>query len=149
MTDGVIRLRVATIQDADLLLDWRNDSETRRASHNTKIVTKEQHESWLKRALNDPTRKLLIAEEDGIPVGTVRAELTAGIYELSWTLSPDARGHGLAKRMVAELAGQISDPIRAEVKCGNVASAKIAEYAGMEFDRNDNGVLHYRRGALK
>ena len=145
MKSNVIRLRPVTIQDADLLLDWRNDPETRNASHNTEIVQREEHISWLTRTLNNPSRQLFIAEEKEVPVGTVRADFADGVYELSWTVAPDARGRGVGTRMVAQLANQIPVPIRAEVKSGNTASARIAEHAGMKFDREVDGVLHFRR----
>jgi RimJ/RimL family protein N-acetyltransferase len=144
-----ISLRPATAQDADLLLEWRNDPETRKASHNTSEVQRDEHISWLSRTLNNPGRRLYVAEENGVPVGTVRADLSEGVWELSWTVSPNARGRGVAKRMVAVLVQQISEPVRAEVKAGNIASARIAEHAGMEFERETNGVLHYKRAALK
>ena len=89
-----------------------------------------------------------VGEEDGVPVGTIRADTSGGVWELSWTVAANARGQGLAKQMVALLAHQIPEPIRAEVKVGNIASARIAEQAGMEFDREEDGVLHYRRAAL-
>ena len=144
-----ITLRSATIEDADVLLEWRNDPETRKASHNTAEVQRDEHISWLSRTLMNPNRKLLVAEENGGPVGTVRADYSEGVWELSWTVSPKARGRGVAKRMVALLAHKISEPIRAEVKAGNTTSARIAEYAGMEFDRETDGVRHYRRGVLR
>ncbi len=101
------------------------------------------------KTVNDANRRLFVAEENGVPVGTVRADLSDGVYELSWTVAPNARGRGVGKRMVALLASQISAPIRAEVKAGNSSSIRIAEYVGMQYDREDNGVLHYRRAALK
>lgn len=140
-----IKLRSATIRDADLLLEWRNDAETRKASHNMDEVQRDQHISWLSRTLDNRDRRLFVAEENGVPVGTVRADLSDGVWELSWTTAPSARGRGLAKRMVFLLAQQIPEPIRAEVKAGNIASARVAEHAGMEFDREAEGVLHYRR----
>lgn len=143
-----ISLRPAIINDADLLLEWRNDPETRRASHNTAEVQWGEHVSWLSRTLSNPNRRLYVVEEDSTPVGTVRADLSEGVWELSWTVSPHARGRRIAKRMVAVLAQQISEPIRAEVKAGNMASTRIAEHAGMEFERETNGVLHYKRTAL-
>ncbi|HSP07591.1 MAG TPA: GNAT family N-acetyltransferase [Acidobacteriota bacterium] len=144
-----ITLRSATIEDADLLLEWRNDPQTRKSSHNTAEVQRDEHISWLTKTLNNTHRRLFVAEENGVPVGTVRADFSDGVYELSWTVAPNARGHGVAKRMVALAARQISEPIRAEVRAGNIASARIAEHAGMEFDREADGVLHYRRAALK
>jgi RimJ/RimL family protein N-acetyltransferase len=143
-----ITLRPATIDDADMLLEWRNDPETRKASHNTDHVQRDDHISWLSRTLGNPNRRLYVAEENGSPIGTVRADLADGVWELSWTVSPKARGRGVAKRMVAVLATKISEPIRAEVKTGNIASARIAEHAGMAFERETDGVLHYKRSAL-
>ncbi|MGA1825264.1 MAG: GNAT family N-acetyltransferase [bacterium] len=144
-----ITLRSATMQDADLLLEWRNDPETRKASHNTAEVQRDEHISWLTKTLNNANRRLFVAEENGAPIGTVRADLSEGVWELSWTVAPNARGRGVAKRMVALLAHQIPEPIRAEVKAENMASARIAIHAGMKFDRTEDGVLHYRRTALK
>ena len=143
-----ITLRPATIEDADILLKWRNDPETRKASHNMAKVQSSDHVSWLSRTLKNPDRRLYVAEENGDPVGTVRADYADGVWELSWTVSPRARGRGVAKRMVAILANEISEPIRAEVKTGNISSARIAEHAGMVFERETDGILHYRRAAL-
>ncbi len=143
-----IVLRVATMEDADLLLAWRNDPTTRAASHNTAEISRSEHLAWLVATLDDPNRRLLIAEHRGVPVGTVRADLSAGVWELSWTTAPQARGRGLTKQMVALLSRQISDPIRAEVKVGNIASARIAEHAGMQLESEADGILHYRRDAL-
>lgn len=144
-----ISLRLATIKDADLLFRWRNDLETRNASRSTAIIKFDEHLLWLSQTLSNPNRKLYVAEENRVPVGTVRADLTQGVWELSWTVSPDARGQGVGKRMVAELAKQIFEPIRAEVKSGNHASIQIAKYAGMEIQSESNGILNYYRAALK
>ena len=143
-----ISLRPATPADAELLLEWRNDPATRAASHNTAEVSRDDHIDWLSASLANPARRLQIAESAGRPVGTVRADLADGVWELSWTVSPEARGRGIASRMVTAVAEQISGPIRAEVKSGNDASARIAEHAGMSFEREENGVLHFARAAL-
>ena len=144
-----ITLRPATIEDADMLLDWRNDPETRKSSHSTLEVSKEEHVAWLSKTLGNANRKLLVAENNGAPVGTVRADFAEGVWELSWTVAPNSRGQGLAKLMVVLLASEISEPIRAEVKAINIASARIAEHAGMSFDREVEGILHYSREASK
>ena len=142
-------LRFAEFADAKLLLQWRNDEKTRSLSHNTGIITLEQHISWLKKVLSDSNRKLFVAEENGTPVGTVRADFDENIWELSWTVAPAFRGRGVAKAMVSLLASQISEPIRAEVKSGNIASVKVAENAGMSFEREEKGILHFMRGSLQ
>jgi len=54
----------------------------------------------------------------------------------------------VGKAMVSQLAKGIPESIRAEIKTGNVASIRIAEDAGMAFEREEKGVLHYRRDAV-
>ena len=99
----------------------------------------------LPKKIVDDDCRLLIAENDDFPVGTVRADLADGVYELSWTVAPGARGRGFGKQMVAMLANQIDQPIRAEIKTGNESSVRIAQYAGMRLDREVDGVLHFKR----
>lgn len=140
-----ISLRRASMDDLEVLREWRNDPLTREASHNKNEVTREEHEQWLKATLSNPNRQLYVAEENGIPVGTVRADFSDGSYELSWTVTPKVRGRGIAKRMVAQLASQIKDTVRAEIKVGNTASARIAENCGMKFEYEKDGVMYYRR----
>jgi len=143
-----IQLRLATKNDAELLFTWRNDIETRRASHNMTPVEPDSHIAWLLDVLEDPHRRLMIAEEKGVPVGTVRADFSLDGWELSWTVSPLARGRGVAKKMVVEIASEIKDPIRAEVKVGNRGSAKIARYAGMHLERKSDGILYFQRDKI-
>ncbi|MDB5888528.1 MAG: GCN5-like N-acetyltransferase, partial [Rhodocyclales bacterium] len=56
-----IVLRPATLQDAALLLDWRNDPLTRLSSHSADEIPLDEHLAWLNRILGDPLRQLLIA----------------------------------------------------------------------------------------
>ena len=144
MSDG-IKLRSARMSDADLLLSWKNDLETREASHGSDEISRDDHIKWLSKTLENPSRKLLIAEESGVPVGTVRADFADGVWELSWTTSPSSRGRKVAKRMVKQMAEKISEPIRAEIKPTNLASINVAEYAGMVFKKEIDGVAHYSR----
>ncbi len=150
--DKDITLKLATMEDADILLEWRNDPKTKEASYNMEDIKKENHLIWLSKIINDPSRTLFIAwkkiGEAKIAVGTVRADYdkTNDAYELSWTVAPDARRKGIGKKIVATIANILSDRnIKAKIKQGNFASKAIAKYAGMIFRYNDNGILHYFR----
>ena len=141
---AVVALRLAALQDADLLLAWRNDPQTRSASHDNNEIALTQHLSWLTELLGDSSRRLFIAEQGGVAIGSVRADKGAdGTTELSWTVAPDARGQGLGRRMLAALLEEICGPVRAEVKVGNLASMRIAESAGLRLICEEQGVLHY------
>ena len=146
MTNHRLRLRPATEDDARLLFDWRNDPQTRSASLNTGALVYEDHFDWLKQALSNPSRQILIGEleETGEALGTVRLDQSAESTQLSWTVAPEARGKGFAKIMVQMAVAGLSGVVCAEVKAGNLASQKVAEYAGLQLDHQAGGILYYR-----
>lgn len=145
MTKQNLSLRPAILEDAETLLKWRNDEATIKASHVDTKVELEQHIKWLETTLLNQNRQLYIAEKNGISIGTVRADYDNGIYELSWTVAQEARGQGIGKQMVNLLAKRIKEPIRVEIKKGNEASFKIANFLGMKLVKIDStGVLHYQ-----
>lgn len=138
-------LRAATPADARVLYEWRNDPSTRQGMHSTAQFDYASHCAWLTRSLNIETRRIYIAEVDGTPVGTVRTDLVGGMTEFSWTISPEHRGRGFGKQMVALAVALVEGPIHVEVKSGNVASARIAEEVGLRREREENGVIHFFR----
>lgn len=140
-----IRLRPATLADADLLLAWRNDPATRAASRDGGEVARPTHLEWLAATLASESRQLYVCEQDGRPVGTLRCDWSGGECELSWTVAPEARGRGIGQRCVALLAAEIAAPLRATVKAGNDASARIAMAAGMVLEGREGDLLRFRR----
>lgn len=144
MADELL-LRPARIDDSEILLVWRNDPAVRQASHDRSEIELHAHQIWLRENLDNPDRRIFIAERDGIPVGTVRSDFDGDTYELSWTVAPEVREQGIGKTMVALLAVQIEGPIRAEVRIGNVASVRIAEHVGMKLESVEEGIQHFRR----
>lgn len=137
-----MNLRKASMGDAQILFDWRNDPVTRAASHQGAPLVYEEHVEWLNRTLANNRRRLYVVELDGAAVGTLRADL-GDVTELSWTVAPQHRGRGLGTRIV-QAALAMHSPARAEIKAGNVASIRIAERAGMRLEKVEGGVLHYR-----
>lgn len=140
-----VHLRPVTMKDWEILLQWRNDTETRNNSHHIELVGEEEHKVWLESVLSNNNRQMYLALEYDTPVGVVRADFDKDndVYELSWTVSPDMRGKGIGKIIVKILAQKLNYRIRAEVKKNNTASVKIAEYAGMTLQKEENGTLHY------
>lgn len=131
----MLTLRPTTLKDAELLLSWRNDPDTRRQSRNTGEAELTGHIAWLTKSLTMPSRKLFIAEDDGTPVGTVRADDdTDGSTEVSYTVAPSARGKGYGKCMVTQFAEEQlgGRKLKAEIKKGgNEASEGIARALGL------------------
>lgn len=130
----MLSLRPATFKDAELLLTWRNDLESRRQSQDDAPISLEHHIAWLTTSLAMPGRKLYIAEHDGTPIGTVRSDAGEdGAVELSWTIAPSERGKGFGKIMVTQFVREKHPgaQLRASIRKGNVASEKIAHALGL------------------
>lgn len=151
--DGVT-LRPATSDDADLLLEWRNDPVTREMSLSSDVVTPEGHAAWLAASLGSQERRLFIANADGRPVGQVRLDARgAGSYEISITIAPAARGRGLAARALfaAEEEARARGNVRLEATIrpenqASVAAFKRAGYYGFaRATRGGTDVLRCER----
>ncbi len=136
---GEVRLRPATIADAELLFTWRNDPLTRAQSIRTEPIEWESHLAWLAASLQNPDRQLFIAEQTAqgkqatVLLGTVRADKIDENYELSWTVAPEQRGKGWGKKMVAALIAALPAGVtyQAVVLNTNPASERIAAGLGM------------------
>jgi spore coat polysaccharide biosynthesis predicted glycosyltransferase SpsG/L-amino acid N-acyltransferase YncA len=99
--DSSMSVRDATLADARLLLDWRNDPATRAASRASAEVTVAEHAAWLESSLAREDRLLLVAEDGAGPVGTVRWDRRAEReWEVSITVAPARRGLGLARPLL-------------------------------------------------
>jgi RimJ/RimL family protein N-acetyltransferase len=132
-----MRLRKATMDDAEHLFQWRNDPVTRAASINRDPVAWHDHLAWLEASLANPLREILIAE-DGVPLGTVRLDKDLRT-EVSITLAPAARGHGQATSLIA-LATQTKGPFVARIRPDNPASRRAFQKAGFQFTHHAEGM---------
>lgn len=132
-----MRLRKATMDDAERLFHWRNDPVTRAASINRDPVAWHDHLAWLEASLTNPLREILIAE-DGVPLGTVRLDKDLRT-EVSITLAPAARGHGQATSLIA-LATQTKGPFVARIRPDNPASRRAFQKAGFQFTHHAEGM---------
>lgn len=138
-----MRIRPVTIDDAQLLLAWRNDPDSRAASRNTHMVDPAEHQAWMTASLQQPEALLVIAEDDdGGPVGHVRFTPGADGYEVSIVLAPDQRGKGQG-RAVLQAAQEVffatypDQPIRAFVRGDNLASHRLFRGAGYVLTDSD------------
>jgi predicted dehydrogenase/RimJ/RimL family protein N-acetyltransferase len=154
MLAPAVTLRAAGADDADRLLAWRNDSETRRWSRSSHEITPAEHASWLEGVLAEPLTQLWVAESSESPIGSVRVSLgTDGTAELHIALAPEARGQGLGAAVLVQAAARaLAEPgisaLCAHVKPGHAASLRAFARAG--FDRagtDDDGLLRLDRAA--
>jgi RimJ/RimL family protein N-acetyltransferase len=130
----MLSLRMANQDDANLLFQWRNDEQTRKACPDDRPIEWNEHLDWLERSLQNPKRKILIVEFARMPVGMVRFDFEGPEAEVSWTVAPPWRRCGIGKEMVRMAVGllPLTCPVYARIKPDNVASIKIAEAAYLE-----------------
>ncbi|MFB7889109.1 GNAT family N-acetyltransferase [Cellulosimicrobium cellulans] len=145
LSPGGLVARRATGDDALVLLRWRNDPSVRAVSRSSEPVPWRSHRTWLAQVLDDPGRRLYVVEHADVRVGTVRFDRRdEGEWEVSITLSPEARGHGLAGAVlaVAEDAFAAEEPaatLVAAILPDNAPSQRLFVRAGYAHvpDRRD------------
>lgn len=122
-----------------MLFEWANDPATRAASFDTAPIPWETHVAWLDRKLASSDCRVYILSlerERERPVGVVRFDGVLGEQaDISVTVAPEARGRGLASRLLdasvkALLESTPVRRVRAYVKPGNEASRRAFERAG-------------------
>jgi spore coat polysaccharide biosynthesis predicted glycosyltransferase SpsG/RimJ/RimL family protein N-acetyltransferase len=130
-----LTVREVAESDAALLLEWRNDPETLTWSRGHQPVPESVHRAWLRGALADPDRLLLIVASDH-PIGTVRFDrVDSDEWEVSITVAPKDRGKGLAGRLLMLGEGALrarhgEARILANVHADNAASLTLFHHAG-------------------
>lgn len=100
------RAREATVDDASVLFDWRNDPSVRSVSRTGDELRWGPHFEWVQQTVTRQDRTLLVIEQGNRPVGTVRFDRLGGepdrFWEVSITVSPAMRGKGMAGAILAE-----------------------------------------------
>ncbi len=131
-----VTIRKARIEDATLLLSWRNDSRTRRFSHRDRELELDEHLEWMERTIARSDTDLLIASLDGVPVGCLRFDRQGERALVSIYLDPDRQGGGLGLSALNAALGWLSHTnptIRftdADVRAGNDVSHGLFTAAG-------------------
>lgn len=134
----MLRLRLATKEDCDLLFEWANDAECRRNSFSQEKIEYENHVKWFHNRLQDKECNLLIAVEDTTEVGMLRLDYNQKYAVISYSVAADKRkkGYGkkilqLAENYVREYKTNIQILI-GEVKPENLVSMHRFEELGYE-----------------
>jgi UDP-2,4-diacetamido-2,4,6-trideoxy-beta-L-altropyranose hydrolase len=127
-------LRRATLNDARLLFDWRNESLVREMSYDDSPIKWDAHLRWFKTKLADREAEIYIGDIEGLPVGQVRLDFHGDEAAVSYSVDSDMRGLGFGKALI-EKAVRASHRVpangfRAQVKAENAASKKVFQRLG-------------------
>jgi UDP-2,4-diacetamido-2,4,6-trideoxy-beta-L-altropyranose hydrolase len=131
-----LRLRVATVDDRQLLFRWANDPVVRHNSFHATAITWEEHCAWFTAKLQDPACLMFIALlDDGQPLGVVRFDMQRHSATVSVSIAAEFRGRGVGGRLIrkaceALLAIRPISRVNAYIKKDNVASQHVFAKAG-------------------
>jgi UDP-2,4-diacetamido-2,4,6-trideoxy-beta-L-altropyranose hydrolase len=131
-----LRLRPVRQKDCRLLWEWANDPVVRAASFSSEFIPWEDHESWFRTKLSDPTcHYFILLSEEGIPIGQVRFDTSGDEAEGNVSIAPDFRGRGygaLGIRIASERLFRETavSRIYAHIKPDNNASIQAFTEAG-------------------
>ncbi len=140
-----LSLRQASTLDLQNLFDLRNHSQVREQSHDSDIISFEEHQDWFRKALENNSKQILIAQKKSDFIGMVRLDFIDGAYLMSWAVHPEFQGCGFGKEMVSIVSKTVDNTLRAEIKQDNFSSIKIAEYIGMKLINKIEGILFYQK----
>lgn len=148
-----ISLRKVEWADADLLFEWRNDSEARKNSFNTTNIEYTEHKRWFKNCIQDETIDVYICCLEGEPVGQIRLNYNNETAVISYSIASKHRGQGfgvvIIKLIEAEVIATRLDItfLLGSVKRDNIASQRIFEECGYdkELIEDEKEYLNYRK----
>tara|TARA_B100000212_G_C27316175_1_gene508030 strand:- start:680 stop:1135 length:456 start_codon:yes stop_codon:yes gene_type:complete len=148
----MIHSRLATIEDSDELLNWRNDVVTRNSFFNKKVINKIDHEKWFKKILSSKTSIVVILFEDHDKIGVVRYDLIKKLINVSININPLFRQKGYGSKMLIESEPHIhknscfkKDKIIAKIIKENIASVKVFKKAGYQLESEEKRYFIYAK----
>jgi RimJ/RimL family protein N-acetyltransferase len=143
---GQHALRLATIDDAAAIWDWRNSipSEHLIADRHPSI---QEHLSWFEHALLDPKRRLYVSGTP--PIAHLRLDLSdANTAAVSIVLDPSVRGQGVGQRLLASMTDLGRDAginvLTAQVYFENAASVALFSKAGYTQSGPTDGLCNFK-----
>jgi len=130
-----LTLRKANKNDEKLLFNWVNDTSVRRWSFNNKKISLDEHKVWFQQKLADKSVLIWILEVSKMPAGMVRLGKERNHIVLSYLISRQLQGRGLASKMLKMAMNEVKShwqniKVFAYSLPENIASIKSLERAG-------------------
>jgi RimJ/RimL family protein N-acetyltransferase len=150
--DTPLHARLARPEDEDILLEWANDTVTRKHAFSPAPIPAQAHHEWFRQQLaNVAGCRLFIVEAAGdIPIGQVRFTLRSCSWEVHYALASAFRGRQLGVRFLGTALERFradcpDSDICGRVKNSNPASSAVLESLGFTADRRDVDQIVYRQ----
>ena len=143
-----ICLRDATINDQQMIFEWRNIDALVALSSKQKKVTLQEHQQWFKKKIEDSNCKLLIIQLGNKSIGLIRLELEQGEGKITIYLIPGYEGQGFGYEALSQMIDNCPDACEsylAEVQSKNIPSQKLFQKLGFfKVSESDAFILYNR-----
>ena len=138
-------LREVKISDWKVLLEWRNDKNTRQNSFNSDLISVSEHKEFIKNTITNTNRTQFILEYNEIPVGTIREDkLEKDEFGLSYTIDPMYRGKKMGQMMMSLYLSERKGSFLCRVKEENLSSIKMIEKLGFKHFNTEKKINFYK-----
>ena len=136
-------IRPLESHDLPMVLVWRNDPRIRSCMLTQHEISLDEHRTWFSRVSNDETRRQLIVEDQGGPIGFVQFSgvMEGGISEWSFHTAPNSK-KGSGKKLGIAALNYAFEVLKLHKVCGQVLisnRASLAFHARLGFVKE--GVL--------
>ena len=145
--------RSVTLNDSNLILEWRNSGDARRNSQRPEKISQGEHESWLSsRILRVPYEPFWIMSLGEKNLGYVRLDhfnSNQDVFTTSIFVVPECRSIGIGNRMLINALNSavLSHPhsfFRAVVKKDNYGSISLFQRLGFKYQAEiDSEFIEY------
>lgn len=142
-----LNLREACLDDAYRIWQWRHSDGAYLFYEKAELTPLEAHVKWLRKALLDPSRCLLIVEFDDKPVAHIRFDLDGSFANVSICMATEAKGKSLSKPSLKVACDFIASKgcaeIHARIHEKNLPSIKLFESLSFELKLSKFPFLDY------
>lgn len=127
----MIILQKATIEDAHILFEWRNDDEVRKRSFNSNKVSYEEHLKWFMNKLYSSNTKIYIVKDNKTPIGVIRLDDKGKNNKIiSFSIDKEHRNKGHASKLLKLIKVEFKEyNLIGKVKYNNMGSIKAFQNA--------------------
>ncbi len=136
-----LKLRKAKNDDAEFVLECRNDPQTRKFSFSESLIDYDSHKAWFNLKLDDPNCFIFILFDGSERVGQIRIDRVNDIGEVSYAIASDMRGNGYGNAILKLCEKVLPSDITVlmgVVKKENIPSIKCFQFNGYsQFECGD------------
>ncbi len=129
MVDACL-IRKVTEQDLPMVLAWRNHADVRRYMFTQHEISLDEHRNWFAKASQDPSRCLLIVEENKQAIGYVQFSKVedGGVADWGFYARPDA-SKGSGRKLGVMALNHAFGPLKLHKVCGQAIASNQASIA--------------------